>query len=138
MKIYNSPFRGDDIPVNNIYKLLFDNPTTDVPRTHIVYINPLTGASRTRGEHIDRVRRLATALVASHSEGGLALTRDQRVGILCENDMVSEIHVPASPVASNLNCSIGLQCYSACLLLRWNSCCVAQRTLYQRRACPFS
>ncbi|KAF8321960.1 uncharacterized protein EI90DRAFT_2937578 [Cantharellus anzutake] len=94
-KIYKSHLRYEDVPVNSAYQLLFEHPTIDVPDSHTVYIDALTGVSRTRGQHIVRSKRLATALVTSPSKGGLGLTRNERVGILAENCMDYSVIVHA-------------------------------------------
>ncbi|KAF8333417.1 uncharacterized protein EI90DRAFT_3051948 [Cantharellus anzutake] len=87
-RVYRSPLRYEDHNVDNMYQLLFDSsPVISVPDSQIVYIHAHTSTSRTRGQHIDRVKRLATALVGRQADGGLGLTRNERVCILSENHM---------------------------------------------------
>lgn len=88
-RIIESPFPLPSLPETNTFDFLFKNPLLPpVPDDHVSYIDGLTGAKRTRGDHLDLVRRTATALVASLGEGGLGMRAGEMVGLYSSNNAV--------------------------------------------------
>ena len=83
------------VPPMNFHTFLFEvSPGKSIPRNHTVYIDGLTGEKWTLGEFIERVRDIATALVAPVEVGGLGVNLPGRetkeiVAILSPNCLVS-------------------------------------------------
>jgi hypothetical protein len=97
--IIKSPVPFVPVPEMNVFSFLFPNPGLSVPGDHIVTIDALTGMSRTRAEHVHRVRRLATALTTPRNLGGLEIPpQGERVGILSEGNVVRICSIPSHSV----------------------------------------
>ena len=89
MESFRSVVPLDLVPEVNVFSYIFENPSIAISGDHTVYIDGLAGIKRTRAQHIARVRRLATALLAPQKSGGVGIERNQRIGILGDNTLVS-------------------------------------------------
>ena len=76
MPLIKSKFPGlPALPPMNVHTFMFESaPGNQVPDDHVLYVDGITGETRTRGQFIERVRDAATALAAHVADGGLGLS----------------------------------------------------------------